>query len=651
MFEPEPGICPFTKKPLVPVHRASAKGGSLEFGPNSLGDCGTSSLLDLSQGFTLEGWYYLGNSSKTFCLIEITKSWANTLRICNDKASDALIFFDQKNNNTVKIDGVFKENIHHWLHLAVSVDASGKCKVFVNGIEKGTGTNIFRGKGADFDGIVMGGGETTDQRGRLSEVRIWNQARSQQEIRAYMALRARGDETGLLACWPLDEGSGAVARDIARYHLNSKLRNPVWVPETPMLGYRNWGVKHFFFNASDGNAKVTGLSSQLYFQQEDAQSGHSPVKKPLKRSARTMLAIGQDSGEPVLLDFPVRRDGKLVPLEGNYDVSSHKLDPTQAKGGVCEMPVLKVDQQGLAVRGGYVPGHKVAWITERLFKTYKPNLFESADGQITLYGHQSALFLEHPLSYYSSLAAMRFNTKTGKASYELTTTYDVHVGDLTSDLSGTNLQLKSALPFALPTTAVLRIGTEDVSPAAAVSQGDKQIVLNASVTANQGDPVYLVDAPGLLNAALAQPGTVHFVARNAGGAYNHMAITVAETSDKNERYCDITIQPKINSGAGLPAGNGTWLKEYWPRIPRQVNHISNIFNGLAPTHKLKAGTVEYDDQHPNQLLLHLTQKLYRGALVEVGISQIAIPHDPRNGKVNIPASDIVMAPADTEVTL
>ena len=52
--------------------------------------------------------------------------------------------------------------------------------------------------------------------GMLAEAKVWNVARSQQDIQKGMNHSLRGTEGGLLGYWPLDEGAGNVATNIKR---------------------------------------------------------------------------------------------------------------------------------------------------------------------------------------------------------------------------------------------------------------------------------------------------------------------------------------------------------------------------------------------------------------------------------------------------
>ena len=53
----------------------------------------------------------------------------------------------------------------------------------------------------------------TDLQGNIAEVRVWDHARSDQQIEQYLPRRLTGAEPGLVGYWPLDEGTGTTVFD------------------------------------------------------------------------------------------------------------------------------------------------------------------------------------------------------------------------------------------------------------------------------------------------------------------------------------------------------------------------------------------------------------------------------------------------------
>ncbi|MBK7827372.1 LamG domain-containing protein [Nannocystis sp.] len=77
--------------------------------------------------------------------------------------------------------------------------------------------------------------------GEMAEVRLWNIALTGDEIAAQMHLRLSGHEPGLVGCWPLREGAGANASDLAARDLppaarDGAIKGPLWYPSTAPIG-------------------------------------------------------------------------------------------------------------------------------------------------------------------------------------------------------------------------------------------------------------------------------------------------------------------------------------------------------------------------------------------------------------------------------
>ncbi len=75
---------------------------------------------------------------------------------------------------------------------------------------------------------ARGGGGERFFNGGLREVRIWQGARSPQQLQAEMNNSLRGDEPGLLGYWPLNEGEGTTAKDLSRNQNHGTIHDPLW---------------------------------------------------------------------------------------------------------------------------------------------------------------------------------------------------------------------------------------------------------------------------------------------------------------------------------------------------------------------------------------------------------------------------------------
>ena len=98
--------------------------------------------------------------------------------------------------------------IDGWQHIA-AVWQGGQLRIYVNGQVEGT---IATGAPIPNTFPLWIGsspfGADTNWRGSIDEVRIWAVARTQPQIQAAMNRQLCGDERGLRAYWPLDEGEG-----------------------------------------------------------------------------------------------------------------------------------------------------------------------------------------------------------------------------------------------------------------------------------------------------------------------------------------------------------------------------------------------------------------------------------------------------------
>ena len=106
-------------------------------------------------------------------------------------------------------------NTNQWYHVAAVV-ADGSISVYINGVPEGSQTYsgtpmtgnspLTIGESSGFPGRVWSG--------MIDEVRVWNTARSEAELNAAMATPLIGNEVGLVAYLPMNEGAGATTANL-----------------------------------------------------------------------------------------------------------------------------------------------------------------------------------------------------------------------------------------------------------------------------------------------------------------------------------------------------------------------------------------------------------------------------------------------------
>ena len=114
-----------------------------------------------------------------------------------------------------------------WTHVAITYDANGDThRLYVNGQLDATRSGASGPR--EIDGKLwigsVAGGSSNFLSGQIDNLRIWNRARSRDEIRAGLLSEVVGNEESLLAAWRFDENSGPAYSTTGR-RLTATLQN------------------------------------------------------------------------------------------------------------------------------------------------------------------------------------------------------------------------------------------------------------------------------------------------------------------------------------------------------------------------------------------------------------------------------------------
>jgi Concanavalin A-like lectin/glucanases superfamily/Secretion system C-terminal sorting domain/Low-density lipoprotein receptor repeat class B len=214
---------------------AGYPGSALYFdGSSNYVNAGTSSAFNFSGPFTVEGWFKVSSFPYQWDAL-ITKgddSW----RIARSNFTNNLAFSTNGLSN-VDMTGVTNVNDGRWHFFAAVYDGSSKTlyvdgKVDATSAVTGTLSSstypVYFGDNAGFTGRYFNGD--------MDEIRIWNIARTENQVRNDMFTTIGAVQPGLLGYWQFNEGSGSVVADTVSGNNGTISGTDNWVTSTAPVG-------------------------------------------------------------------------------------------------------------------------------------------------------------------------------------------------------------------------------------------------------------------------------------------------------------------------------------------------------------------------------------------------------------------------------
>lgn len=175
-----------------------------------------SAQLGITSNLTLEAWIKpegAGSGAAGVGGIIISKMGAYEVA----HYADGSIHFrlEGSDNTPTWIDTGYDAALNTWTHLSLVYDAAAReVKTYANGDLVGINSDptdeIPSDIDASIDPLYIGAHQIDDQHfnGQMDEVRVWNTARTAEEVRITYDQQATGDETGLVGAWHFDENPG-----------------------------------------------------------------------------------------------------------------------------------------------------------------------------------------------------------------------------------------------------------------------------------------------------------------------------------------------------------------------------------------------------------------------------------------------------------
>lgn len=162
------------------------------------------------------------------------------------------------------IDGPDNLILNTWTHLAAVVDGL-QVTLYVNGVEVNSKT-LGAAPSVSQQTLTFGEGSMWTNRrmaGFLSDCRIWNVARTQQQIAENKDAYLTTTSTDLLANWKMDEGSGTTIADFAGNYPGTLQSGVTWASVTGIVD----GI-----NNSRVDAIYSSLNSALILNNYESES-------------------------------------------------------------------------------------------------------------------------------------------------------------------------------------------------------------------------------------------------------------------------------------------------------------------------------------------------------------------------------------------
>ena len=163
---------------------------------------------DLSQGMSVEAWVWYDSFQSWSRIIDFGNGAANeNILLCNEGVSNTLRFgiYRQSTEQVVAATGALETK--KWIHIAATIDASGMATLYKNGERIQTAKVHLPNPLKRTTNYIGRSNWSSDKyfNGQITDVRIWNTARTQAEIKANMSQRLSGKEANLVAYYPLNE--------------------------------------------------------------------------------------------------------------------------------------------------------------------------------------------------------------------------------------------------------------------------------------------------------------------------------------------------------------------------------------------------------------------------------------------------------------
>jgi uncharacterized protein (TIGR03437 family) len=232
--------------------------------------------VSVGPDFTLEAWVWASQPPNGFIMGKLATgdTYANAGASYAILGTVGMLAFQQSTSVPatfpfVTVNAPSPVPLNTWIHVAAVLN-SGIMLLYVDGQLVATGSSPGPPAGQSIP-FTLGAGTLDGQSvccgfsGSIRQARVWSRALSAAEIQTYASTVLTGAENGLVADWPLDDGTGLTARNLAPGGPPLTLMNgPTWI--TP-AGSSGVPIVSAVLNAAGGQpGAVPGSFVSIYGQ-------------------------------------------------------------------------------------------------------------------------------------------------------------------------------------------------------------------------------------------------------------------------------------------------------------------------------------------------------------------------------------------------
>jgi hypothetical protein len=226
--------------------------------------------LDLTNSLTIEAWIKAGSWKTNVWEGDIVAKEGNFSGYMLCCGNNGKVNFNIRTDawNEITTDEQDSLSLNTWYHISATYDGTTQ-KIYINGLlakEKSTSGDVV----ANSISLMIGTSPRFLNRtfaGKIDEVRIWNVARDSVQIRENMHLTLEGTETGLVAYWQFNDGTGTTLSDVTGGNRGAltNMDEEDWVTSTIPFGAGQSNTK----TETAGTVDFTNTGLSMYYNSQN----------------------------------------------------------------------------------------------------------------------------------------------------------------------------------------------------------------------------------------------------------------------------------------------------------------------------------------------------------------------------------------------